>query len=72
MQITYTFRSFTFIFPKLSDIGFFSECFTADFSQFCSTTVKTCHLGARLSTFPSIPSISGISMKVPDFLRTQS
>ena len=27
---------------KLSNIGFFIECFTTYFSQFCSVTVKIC------------------------------
>ena len=27
---------------KLSNIGFFIECFTTHFSQFCSITVKIC------------------------------
>ena len=46
---------------KLSNIGFSVECFTADFLQFCSTTVKTFLLGGRVSTFPSNLSILGIS-----------
>ena len=42
-------------------IRFSIECFTANFSQFHRATAKIWLLGGRLSTFSSIPSISGIS-----------
>ena len=45
------------------------ECFTTDVSQVCSTNVKICFLGGQLSTFPSIPSISAISLKFSNFLK---
>ena len=48
---------------KLSNTGFSMKCFTADISHFCSTTVKICLLGGRLSTSPSNPHISGVSLK---------
>ena len=45
---------------KLSNVGFSIKRFTVDFSQFGSTTVKICLLHGGLSTFPSVPNISGI------------
>ena len=44
---------------KLSDTNFSTIYFTADILQFCSINVKICFFDGRLSTFPSIPSISG-------------
>ena len=37
-------------FTKLSKIGFFMECFTADFLQFLSKKVKIWLFGGRLGT----------------------
>ena len=48
---------------KLSNTGFSMKCFTADISHFYSTTVKICLLGGQLSTSPSNPRISGVSLK---------
>ena len=50
----------------LSNIGF---SFTAGFSQFCSLTVKICLLGGLMSTLSLVTSMSGISLKLPNFLR---
>ena len=55
---------------KLSKIGFSMKWFTVDFSQFYNTTVEICLLCGRLNTFLSIPSVSGISLKFPNFLRS--
>ena len=46
------------------------KCFTADFSQFCSANVEIDHLDGRLTISKSNPSISEISLKFPDFLRS--
>ena len=43
------------------------ESFAFDFSQFCSTIVKICLLGGLLGYLPSIPNISGISLKFANF-----
>ena len=58
-------------FIKLSNSCFSMECFIPNFSQFWSTTVKIRLLGGRLNTFPSIPNISEISLKCPNFLRSK-
>ena len=55
---------------KLNDIGFSIDYFTADFSQFCSKTVKICFLD-WLSTFPSNPSLWRTSRKVCIILISQ-
>ena len=46
------------------------ECFAADFFQFCNTAVKVFFLSDRLSTCPSISSISGVSLKFSNFPRS--
>ena len=46
------------------------ECFTADFFWILQNC-QNLSLGSRLTTYPSIPSISGISMKFRNFLRTK-
>ena len=48
---------------------FSMECFAAAFFQFCCITVKICFLSGWLSTCPSIPTISGISLRFPYFLK---
>ena len=55
---------------KLNNIDFFMKCFTADFSQFCSTTVGIWLMCGWLSVFPSFRSISGIALKFLNFLRS--
>ena len=52
---------------KLINISVSMECFTADFSQFCIRTIK---IGGWMSTFESMPSISGILLKFLIFLRS--
>ena len=47
------------------------DCFTADFLQFCNTTVKICLLGGLLSTCPSILILCGIFLKFPYFLQPE-
>ena len=45
-------------FMKLSKIGFYIECVTADFSQFTSTPVKVCLVvGWALAIIPGISEI---------------
>ena len=46
---------------KLSKVGFSMECFTADFLQFLSTTVKICLLGGRLDTCHQFQALQGFS-----------
>ena len=57
-------------FTKLSKIGFSMECFAADFLQFF--TKKGQNLAFRWMTgySPSNPSISGIFLKFPNFLKS--
>ena len=55
---------------RLSNIGFPIECFTAGFSQFCSTTVKICLLDGGVSTLSLVRNMSGIFLKFPNFLRS--
>ena len=50
---------------KVSKKGFSVECFTADFSQFSSSTV-----GWPAGYLPLIPSILWIIMRFPNFLRS--
>ena len=57
-------------FTKVSNIGFCMEYFTADFSQFCRTTVKNCLLSCQLKNFTSVPSFPRFSLKFPNFLRS--
>ena len=51
-------------YTKLSNISIFIEHFTADFSQFCSTTVKIYLLEDRLNTCLLILNISGIFLSL--------
>ena len=46
------------------------ECFTAEYSQFCTTDIKICLLGGRLNTCPSVPRNSEIFLKFADLLRS--
>ena len=48
-------------FTKLSKIGFFMECFTADFLQFLSKNVKILLFGGRLGTRHQIQAFQGFS-----------
>ena len=50
------------------NISFSMESFTADFSHFCSTIVKIRLLYGWLSTFSSIPGISGIFLRFRNIL----
>ena len=54
----------------MNNIGFSRKCFTVDVWQFLGTTVEICLLDARLSTFPSNSSVSEVSLKFPNFLRS--
>ena len=58
-------RNIVDISAKLSNMDFSMKCFTADFSHFCSKTVRICLLCGRLSYFPSFPSILRIFLKFP-------
>ena len=57
---------------ETTKIVFSMTCYTADFSQFFSTTVKICLFGGRrvaAGYSPSIPGISEILLKFPDLLK---
>ena len=56
-------------FPKLSKIGFSMECFTTDLLQFFTKKRQNLALGWKAGYSPSNPSISGILLKFPNFLR---
>ena len=51
-----------------SNIGFSMERFADDFPQFCSATFKIFLLSGLLSTFSSISSVPGSSLKFANFL----
>ena len=55
-------------FTKLSKTDFSIECFTADFLQFFTKKSQNLAFGWTTGNWPSNPSISGISLKVPNFL----
>ena len=57
---------------KQSNVVFSMECSIAEFLQFCSKADKILLFGGRLTTFLSIPSISWISLKFPNFPRSQA
>ena len=55
---------------KLSKVGFSMECFTADFLRFFTKNRQNLALGWTAGYLPSNPSISGIFLKFPNFLRS--
>ena len=55
---------------KLSKIGFSIECFTADFLQIFTKKYQNLVFGWTAGYSPSDPSISGIFVKCPNFLRS--
>ena len=55
---------------KLSNIGFSMECFTADFLRFFTKKHQNLALGWTAGYLPSNPSILGIFLKFPNFLRS--
>ena len=57
-------------FTKLSKIGFSMECITAEFLQFFSKIHQILAFGWTPGFSPSNPSISGIFLKFPNFLRS--
>ena len=57
-------------FTKLSKIGFFTECFTADFLQFFTKKRQNLAFGWTAGYSPSNPSVSGIFLKFPNFPRS--
>ena len=48
------------------------DCLTADFWKFSSTTVNICVFGGLLCTCPSTPSISRVSLRFLNFLRSSA
>ena len=54
---------------KLSKIGFSMECFTADFLQFFNKKRQNLTFGWTAGYSPLNPNISGIFLKLPNFLR---
>ena len=59
-------------FTKLSKIGFSMECFTADLLQFFTKKRQNLAFGWNAGYSPPNPSISGILLKFPHFLRSKS
>ena len=57
-------------FTKLIKIGFSIEYFTADFSQFFPEKCQNSTFGWTAVYSPSNPSITVISLKLPNFLRS--
>ena len=57
-------------FTKLSKIGFSMECFTADVLQFFTKKSQNLAFGWTTGNSPSDPSISGIFLKFPNFLKS--
>ena len=57
-------------FMKLSKKGFSMDCFTTDFSRFFTKKRQNLALGWTAGYSPSNPSISGIFLKFPNFLRS--
>ena len=55
---------------KLSKIGFSMECFTADFLRFFTEKRQNLAFGWTAGYFPSNPSVSGVFLKFPSFLRS--
>ena len=55
---------------KLSEIGFAMECFTSEIFVIFSQKCQNLAFGLRARFSLSNPSISGISMKFPNFLRS--
>ena len=55
-------------FTKLSKIGFFMECFTADFLQFFNKKRQNLTFGWTAGYSLLNPNISGIFLKLPNFL----
>ena len=56
---------------KLCKISFSMECFTADSLQFFTKTHQNLAFGWTAGHSPSHSSISGIVLKVPNFLRSE-
>ena len=59
-------------FTKLSKIVFSMECFTVAFLQFFTKKPQNLAIGWTTEYSPSNPSISGIFLKFPNFLRSLS
>ena len=57
-------------FTKLSNIGFPMKCFIADFLQFFTVKRQNLSVGWTGRYLLSNPSISGIFLKLPNFLRS--
>ena len=57
-------------FTKLSKIGFSMECFTADFMRYFTECCQNLAFLWAAGYSPSKSSISGISLKFPNFLRS--
>ena len=57
-------------FTKFSKIGFSMECFTAGFLQLFTKKLQNLAFGWTAGYSPSNPSISGIFLKFPNFLRS--
>ena len=57
-------------FTKLNKTGFSMECFTPDFLKFFIKKRQNLAIGWTAGYSPSYPSISGIFLKFPNFLRS--
>ena len=63
-------RKAVYKFTKLSKIWFSMKCFTGDFLRFFTKKHQNLALAWQAEYSPSNPSISGIFLKLPNFLRS--